>query len=86
MNATKKIYTVKEVADLLGISRITVFRWIKSGKLKANMVGGSYVISVENLPHHLMGGLPEEGKAEIRKAVALALKEYGETFRALAKE
>jgi len=86
MNATKKIYTVKEVSDLLGISRVTVFRWIKSGKLKADMIGGSFVVSAEYLPHHLLGGLPEDEKADIRKAVTRALLEYGDAFRALARE
>ena len=86
MNATKQFYSVKEVADLLGISRVTVFRWIKLGKLKAEMLAGSFVILAEDLPHHLLGGLPESNKIEIRKAVKLALREYGETFRALALE
>jgi len=86
MNATKQQYSVKEVADLLGISRVTVFRWIKSGKLKAKMLAGSFVVAAEDLPHHLLGGLPESNKDEIKKAVTLALKEYGETFRALAME
>jgi excisionase family DNA binding protein len=86
MNATKKMYSVKEVADLLGVSRVTVFRWIKSGKLKATMVGGAFVVSVEDLPHHLLGGLSEDRKIEIKTAVTRALKEYGETFHALALE
>ncbi len=86
MNETKKVFSVKEVADLLGISRVTVFRWIKSGKLPAAMIGGSFVISVEDLPHHLLGKLSQEKKKQIQEAVTRALHEYGETFRALARE
>lgn len=86
MSATKKIFSVKDVAELLGVNRVTVFRWIQSGKVKASMVGGAYVISVEDLPHHLLGGLSQEKKQEIKEAVTRALKEYGETFRALARE
>lgn len=86
MNATKKAFSVKEVADLLGIDRVTVFRWIKSGKQKATKVGKAYVISIDDLPHHLLGSLSEDKKEQIKEAVTLALKEYGETFRALAKE
>lgn len=86
MDATKKVFSIKEAADLLGVDRVTVFRWIKAGKLKATQVGRSFVISAEDLPHHILGGLPEERKAQIRETVSKALEEYGETFSALAKE
>jgi len=86
MTATKQYYSVKEVADLLGISRVTVFRWVKTEKVKATMLGGSYVIANEDLPHHLLGGASESSKQEIRKAVKLALDDYGEAFIALASE
>jgi excisionase family DNA binding protein len=86
MNVTKKIFSIKEVADLLGVNRLTVYRWVKAGRVKAEMIAGSYVISVEDLPHHILGGLSEEKKIQIRDAVTQALQEYGETFRALAKE
>lgn len=71
---------------MLGVDRVTVFRWIKSGKVKADMIGGVYVIPIEHLPHHILGELSEEKKDEIREAVSEAIKEYGDTFRALAKE
>ncbi len=86
MNATKQLFSLKEVADLLNVDRVTVYRWVKSGKVKAERVGGSFVVSAENLPHHLLGELSEERKVWIRDAVAQALQEYGETFRALARE
>jgi excisionase family DNA binding protein len=86
MSETKKIFSIKEVADLLGVDRVTVYRWVKSGKVRAELIGKSYVISVEDLPHHLLGELSEEKKGQIRDAVTQALKEYGETFRALARE
>ena len=45
-------YTLKEAAEALGVSIITVRRYIKSGKLKARLVsskfGGSYII--DDLP------------------------------------
>jgi len=47
MSGGKKMYSVKEVSDLLGVSRVTVFRWIKSGKVKASLVGKSFVISID---------------------------------------
>ena len=86
MNATKKIFSVKEVADLLSVDRVTVYRWVKSGRVKAEMIAGSYIIAIEDLPHHIIGGLSEDKKIQIRDAVAQAIQEYGETFRALARE
>jgi len=45
-------YTLREAAQALGVSIVTVRRYIKSGKLKARLVptkfGGSYII--EDLP------------------------------------
>jgi excisionase family DNA binding protein len=45
-------YTLREAADALGVSTITVRRYIKSGKLRATLVpskfGQSYII--EELP------------------------------------
>lgn len=86
MDPTKKIYSVKEIADLLGVTRVTVFRWIKSGKLKASKIGKTYIVSVENLPHHLLGGLSEEKKTMIKEVVKKALDEYRVTFEKLSKE
>jgi len=45
-------YTLREAAEALGVSMVTVRRYIKSGKLKARLVpskfGPSYII--DNLP------------------------------------
>ena len=39
MGYTKEIYTPQEVADLVGVKVLTVYRWIKEGKLKATKLG-----------------------------------------------
>ena len=38
-NKNKKYYTVKELADILGISRVAVFNKIKKGEIKAEKAG-----------------------------------------------
>lgn len=40
-----KLYTIEEVADLLKLSRRTIYRYLKDGKLKANKVGQSWRIT-----------------------------------------
>ena len=41
----EKFFSTAEVAGMLGISRIAVFKKIKTGKLKAMQVGRGYVIT-----------------------------------------
>jgi excisionase family DNA binding protein len=40
----EKYYTLHEIADLLKISYMTVYRWIRSGKLEAYQVQKQYRI------------------------------------------
>lgn len=47
-----KFYSTPEVARILGISRIAVFKKIKTGKLKAMKVGKGYVIAKNDLMEH----------------------------------
>ncbi len=35
--------TVKEVAELLGVQRLTVYRWIKAGKLRVIRLPSGYI-------------------------------------------
>ena len=42
-------YKVKEVAELLKVTRQTVYNWIRSGALKAERFGNSIRISAEEL-------------------------------------
>lgn len=48
----ERYYTIDEVADMLKVVYMTVYRWIKQGKLKAFRVGKKYMIKksdIENL-------------------------------------
>jgi excisionase family DNA binding protein len=82
--------SVKELADIMGISRIAVFKKIQKGQIPAKKVGRSYVISVKDIPEIIQKRNPklltEEKKEEIKHAVEKVVKEYGETLRLLGKE
>lgn len=41
----KKLYSLKEVADNLGVSRQYIWILIQLNKIKASKVGGRYIIS-----------------------------------------
>lgn len=42
-------YTIKEVADLLKVAYLTVYRWIQAGKLTAYQVEKQYRINKTDL-------------------------------------
>lgn len=73
-----------EAAKILGLSRVTLFNWIKSGQIKAVKVGRNYIIPRgEIMDRSKKGGLSESGKAEIDKGVNRVIREYGETLKLL---
>ena len=57
--------TVKEAADSLKVSRFTVYRWIKKGRLKAIRSDGIYRIEEAAL-NELLGKSRNEGGGEMR--------------------
>ena len=86
MAQTKQYYTVKELAALMGVSRIAVFNRIKSGKIKAEKIGRNYIIQARDLPDMLNPALSLDDKAEIEKGVHKTLRDYGETLKKLGQE
>lgn len=79
-------FSTSEVAKLLGISRIAVFKKIKSGAIKARKIGRNFAIHKNDLPDILGKTLTEEKKNAIEAAVKKAVKEYGKTLRLLGQE
>jgi excisionase family DNA binding protein len=52
MTTLSKFYTPRQVADLLGLTQLTVYNWIDAGKLRAYKVNRRWMIEqkeVENL-------------------------------------
>ncbi|MDO8601442.1 MAG: helix-turn-helix domain-containing protein [bacterium] len=75
-----------EVAKILGISRIAVFKKIKNGEIKATKVGRAFIVEKKDILEISGNVLSEENKRGIEEAVAKTVKEYGETLRLLGKE
>jgi len=82
--------SVAELAKILGISHVAVFKRIKKGQISAQKVGRAYVISMEEVNNLAQGLQPEiiteEKKEEIKNAVEKVVREYGETLKLLGKE
>lgn len=82
----KELLSTNEVAKLLNISRVSVFKKIKSGEIKATKVGRNFVIDKKDLPEVLGTVLADKNKQEITAAVQKTVKEYGETLKLLGRE
>lgn len=48
-----KLYTIDEVAEYLRVTRRTIYRYIKQGKLPAYRVGDSWRFSDEDISEYL---------------------------------
>ncbi len=82
----KNFISTIEASKILGISRIAIFKKIKSGEIKAEKVGRNFIIHRGDLPYILSQSLGENQKKDIHTSVKRAVHEYGETIRLLGKE
>ena len=65
----KRFLTTSEVAKLLGVSRIAVFKKIKSGEIRARKIGRNFVIDKKDIAEVLGDLLAVSRKGEIDKTV-----------------
>lgn len=56
----KDMMTVDELAEMLRVSKFTVYNWVKSGKIRALRAGGSFRFLLEDVERFL---LPKEAGA-----------------------
>ncbi|MDP1719177.1 MAG: helix-turn-helix domain-containing protein [bacterium] len=82
----KQFLSTIEVAKMLGISRISVFKKIKAGGIKAQKVGRNFVIDKKDLPEVLGEVVGEKKKKEIEMSVRKTVREYGQALKLLGKE
>ena len=84
---TKKPYiTIAELAGLLGISHVAVWKRIKKGQIKAEKIGHMYIVTDKEVAHILRKKPSARDKSQIEKAVKKAVKDYGEVLRKLGEE
>lgn len=75
-----------ELAKLLHVSRIAVFKKIQTGRIKAFKIGRNYVIPIEEVMSAIGTFISPDKKTEIDQVVKRAVKEYGEALRLLGRE
>jgi len=84
--ATEKYITIPKLAELLGVSRIAVYRRVKKGDIPAIKIGGIYVITDETVNNILGKKLTPKNKKRIDEAVKRTVREYGEVLKKLGRE
>ena len=82
----EKYITIPELAKLLDISRIAVFKKVKKGEIKAIKIGRNYAIPRNFLDQLLGKTLSTQAKREIDSAVKKVVSEYGRTLKLLGAE
>ena len=78
--------TIPELAKILGLSRIAIFKRVKKGAIKAVKIGRNYAIPRAYIDSILGKTLGDSDKKEIDMAVKKTVKEYGRTLKLLGKE
>lgn len=84
--ATEKYVTVPELAKLLGVSRIAIYKRVKKGQIPATKIGGTYIITDETVADILGRKVTDREKKRIDAAVRRTVREYGEVLKMLSRE
>ena len=50
------VYSIKEIAEMLSVTTVTVHNYVKSGKLDARKIGGAWYVSEETIKAFVSGG------------------------------
>jgi excisionase family DNA binding protein len=78
--------TTPELAKILGISRIAVYKKIRKGQITAIRIGRNFAIDQKYVLNILGKSLGRKDKRQIDNAVKKTVKEYGQTLKLLGSE
>ena len=82
----KEYITIPELAKIMGLSRVAVFKKVKKGQIKAMRIGRNYAVPKEYVEEILGKALNQDDKKEIDTAVKRTVREYGQTLKLLGRE
>lgn len=57
MEENTKFYSLQEVADLLKVSKQSIYNWLKEGRIKAKKYGKEYRVTQEELNRLIKEGI-----------------------------
>ena len=76
----KQYISIPQLAEILGISRIAVYRKVKNGQIKAVRIGRNYAIPKKFISGLLGSELTAAHKRSLDRAIRRTVKEYGEVL------
>lgn len=62
---SERLLTAAEVADLLRVSTMTIYRLVRRGELPAVRVGRNYRVRESDLNHYLEGQVVDPGELDL---------------------
>lgn len=84
--ANEDFLSIPEMANLLGLSRIAVYRRVKKGQIKAIKIGRAYAIPCDQIANILGQKLSQSDRKQIDNAVKKTVEEYGHVLKLLGTE
>jgi len=84
--AKQKYITIPQLAKLLGLSRIEVYRKVRKGQIPAIRIGRNYAISDSDVAHILGEKMSSKNKRQVSLAVKRVVREYSEVLKRLSRE
>jgi len=82
----EKYITIPRLAELLGVSRISIYKKVKKGQIPAIRIGRNYAITDQTIAQVLGEGLSKKGKRQIDTAITKTIEQYGEVLRELGNK
>jgi len=86
----ERYISIAQLAKMLGVSRIAVYKKVKAGKIKAIRIGRSFAVPKAYLAKVTVdvSGRPLKPveKKVIEKAVDKTVREYGEVLKRLGRD
>ena len=78
--------TVPELAKILGLSRVAVYKKVRKGQIKAVRIGRNYAISRKYVEGILGKTLGSRDRRQIDAAVKKVVRDYGSVLKMLGGE
>ena len=77
--------SIQDLANILGISRIAVYKKVKKGQIQALKIGRNYAIPKRYVAHIMGKMLSDKDKQNIDRAIKKTVQDYGEVLKLLGR-
>ena len=82
----EKYLTIPQLAKIMGVTRIAIYKKVKKGEIKSIRIGRNFAIPIKEAENISGKTLSEEDKKIIDKAVNKTISEYGDVLKKLGRE